>query len=85
MCNKAVLHRKLPEHFYQYISRNVDISEIDHKDVPLLLEKIEKYGSWLRLSKMTLSERNEEIFNKSKKLNRTGFVGDFLFKLGHLT
>lgn len=63
----TVLHRKLPEHFYQYISRNVDISEIDHKDVPLLLEKIEKYGSWLRLSKMTLSERNEEIFNKSKK------------------
>jgi|LULM01.1.fsa_nt_gb hypothetical protein len=22
---------------------------------------------------------------KTKKVNRTGFVGDFLFKLGHLT
>lgn len=63
----SVLKRKLPEHFYQYISRTVDISEIEHSDVPELLEKIEKYGSWLRLSRMTISERTEEIFNKSKK------------------
>lgn len=63
----SVLRRKLPEHFYQYITRTVDISEIENSDVPELLEKIEKYGSWLRLSRMTIKERNEEIFNKSKK------------------
>lgn len=67
-CEKSsVLSRKLPQHFYQYISRQVDISEIDYSDVPKILEKIEKYGSWLRLSKMTEKQRTEEIFNKSKK------------------
>lgn len=65
--NSRILQKKLPEHFHQYISRQVDISEIEHSDVPLILEKIKDYGSWLRLSRMTPNERIEEIYNKSKK------------------
>lgn len=65
--NSRILQKKLPDHFYQYISHQIDISEIEHSDVPLILEKIEKYGSWLRLSRMTLAERREEIYNKSRK------------------
>ncbi len=28
---------------------------------------------------------NVDLLGKPPELNRTGFVGDFLFKLGHLT
>lgn len=65
--NSRILQKKLPEHFYQYITRQTDISEIEYDDVPRILEKIDKYGYWLRLSKMTPQERINEIYSKSRK------------------
>ncbi|MGG6541746.1 UNVERIFIED_CONTAM: SIR2 family protein [Acinetobacter baumannii] len=65
--NSRILQKKLPQTFYQFISRDIDMSEIEYNDVPKILEKIEKYGSWLRLSKMTERQRIDELYRKSRR------------------
>lgn len=64
--NSRILQAK-PIDFLQNISKEIDLSEIEYRDVPNILEKIEKYGNWLRLSRMNQEDRINEIFRKSKQ------------------
>lgn len=65
--NSRILQKKLPDSFYQFIKREIDLSEIEYADVPNILEKIEKYGSWLRLSRMSEQQRINELYKKSRQ------------------
>ena len=65
--NPRILSSKIPIEFQKYIKRKTDISLIDKTDVPLLLEKIQKHGNWVRLHKMSVTERQNELFSKSKR------------------
>lgn len=65
--NSRILQKKLPDSFYQFIKRDIDLSEIEYADVPNILEKIEKYGSWLRLSRMSEQQRINELYKKSRQ------------------
>lgn len=65
--NSRILQKKLPNSFYQFIKRDIDLSEIEYADVPNILEKIEKYGSWLRLSRMSEQQRINELYKKSRQ------------------
>lgn len=64
--NSRILQSK-PNSFLQNITRQVDLSEIELKDVPNILEKIQKYGNWLRLSRMNQKDRINEIYKNSKQ------------------
>lgn len=54
------------EYLGPYLTKSIDISFIEKKDVALILEKIEKYGIWTRLSRMSKAEREEMLFKNSK-------------------
>ena len=68
-----------------------------HESVAAVAQKLgvgySTLDKWIRetnpagSSKRQLSPEQQRILELEKevKLNRTGFVGDFLFKLGHLT
>lgn len=43
------------------------LGKIDNEDAPLLLEKIEKFGPWTRLERMSPDERIAEILTNSKR------------------
>ncbi|MCS5515015.1 hypothetical protein NWF32_04520 [Pseudomonas qingdaonensis] len=42
-------------------------SRIHHKDAKKILLKLEQYGSWTRLARMSEAERTKELVNRSKK------------------
>lgn len=44
-----------------------DYSQISPDDVDPILNKLEKFGNWTRLNKMSLSDRRKEILDKSRK------------------
>ncbi|WP_157786584.1 TonB-dependent siderophore receptor, partial [Acinetobacter haemolyticus] len=45
-----------------------------------------KHVTWSDFTKQAdYTQRNQSFYAATRLLNRTGFVGDFLFKLGHLT
>lgn len=48
-------------------STMLKISEITKEDAQKILDKIEVFGPWTRLSKMTKTERLDELFSKSKR------------------
>lgn len=48
-------------------SRTFEIGLISRDDAKLILEKLEKYGPWTRLSHMSRQDRIKEVFAKSKR------------------
>lgn len=55
------------ENFVHLNLFQMQLSEIDKKDAELILNKIEQFGPWTRLSKMSKNERINELFVRSKR------------------
>lgn len=64
--NSRIWESRVVEHLGHLVSGETDLTSIADSDADLLLEKIEAYGSWTRLSKMTLRNRKLELLNKAK-------------------
>lgn len=43
------------------------VSSLDERDAKLILEKLEAYGPWTRIAKLSPSQRIEELIDRSKK------------------
>lgn len=51
----------------KYCGQPYELSLINDEDAEKILEKIEKFGPWTRLSKLSPQKRKEEILNRSKR------------------
>ena len=51
----------------EYCDHSLKISVINRADAKAILKKIEIFGPWTRLSKMTQSQRMDELLNHSKR------------------
>uniref|UniRef100_UPI0025943511 P-loop NTPase n=1 Tax=uncultured Rheinheimera sp. TaxID=400532 RepID=UPI0025943511 len=65
--NSRIWSYRAREHFHNVNNIIQDFSSISEDDVHPILTKIENYGNWARLSKMSLRNRRLEIIRKSKK------------------
>lgn len=61
-------------HLSDKLTKVVDLTEITDKDADNILNKIERYGHWTRLEKMSKSKRKNEILKKSKKQLLIGLI-----------
>ena len=50
-----------------FVSKTFTVRKIDKEDVTQILEKLEKFGPWTRLQKMTPQERVKEISSKADR------------------
>lgn len=65
--NPSIWDARAKEHLADYLTAQVDISHLADLDADLILNKIQQYGNWTRLGKMSLKNRRIEIIKKSKK------------------
>ncbi|MGF6787187.1 SIR2 family protein [Paraburkholderia sp. 35.1] len=59
--------RKTKSKLRRFAAKEVVISEFSHGDAIKLLEKIQEYGSWTRLGKLTPEARIDELMIRSRK------------------
>jgi energy-coupling factor transporter ATP-binding protein EcfA2 len=59
--------RRIKEHLSDKLTKQIDISNIKDQDADKILEKIERYGYWTRLSKLSRKNRRLELLQRSKK------------------
>lgn len=50
-----------------YVTESLDMSQIKDSDADLILNKLEMYGNWTRLSRMSNKNRKIELIQKSKR------------------
>ena len=72
--NNALWQGKTSAILEDYITDSIDISEISEKDATSILEKIEKFGNWTILSKMTPEQRKIELLNKARRQLLIGLI-----------
>ncbi|WP_273837960.1 SIR2 family protein [Providencia rettgeri] len=65
--NTRIWKSRVSEHLVDHTAEIVTYETINIEDVDPILDKIEKYGSWTRLSRMTVKERRIELFRKAEK------------------
>lgn len=65
--NPSIWVSRVKEYLAECVTSEIDISNFSDSDADLILEKIEEYGNWTRLSKMSPKNRKIEILKKSKK------------------
>ncbi len=53
--------------FETVCAESIKISEISRVDAGLILKKVEKFGPWTRLSKMSKEDRVDELYLRSKR------------------
>jgi len=58
--------RRVYEHFIDFKLKEYNLHIINDQDAYEILEKLEKYGSWTRLAKMTPKNRIRELTDKAK-------------------
>ncbi|OED62385.1 cold-shock protein [Vibrio splendidus ZS-139] len=59
--------RRVKEHLSDKLTRKIDISNLYDKDADRILEKVEAYGNWTRLSKLPKKKRRTELLQRSKQ------------------
>lgn len=72
--NPKIWKTRVKEHLGEYLTTSLDISHISSDDADLILEKLEQYGNWTRLSKMSAKNRKIELLKKSKKQLLIGLI-----------
>ncbi len=72
--NSKIWGTRVKEHLNNYLTGSEDISHIHEEDVDLILRKLETFGNWTRLSKMSKKNRKIEILKKSKKQLLIGLI-----------
>lgn len=65
--NPKIWKSRGQDHLQGLVTVSSDVSEIHDIDAELILEKLETYGNWTRLSQMTKKNRKIELLQKSKK------------------
>ncbi|HEY8035434.1 MAG TPA: SIR2 family protein [Methylobacter sp.] len=65
--SSSIWASRVKEHLNNYVTSEIDISFIDDSDANIILEKIEKFGNWTRLAKMSTKNRKIELLKKSKQ------------------
>jgi nucleoside-triphosphatase THEP1 len=65
--NQSIYAYRVEEHFVEYQPRSILLSQIEDSDVDLILEKIEVYGNWTRLAKLSKKNRRLELTKRAKK------------------
>lgn len=58
----------------QHVAYSLKISLINQKDAQAILDKLEVYGPWTRLGKMSKSERKKELIDRSKRQLLIGLI-----------
>lgn len=72
--NPKIWLSRVKEYLHDYQTTSVDLSTIENSDADLILEKIKKFGSWTRLSKMSPKNRRIELLRKSKRQLLIGLI-----------
>jgi len=62
-----IWYSRLKSNIEEYCAVSHPLTEINESDAKALLDKIEKYGPWTRLSKLNKSQRVRELLDKSKR------------------
>lgn len=65
--SQNVWHNRLAGDFGGPNTDIAELREISENDVVLILHKLQQFGSWTRLSQMSLRERKRELFIRSKR------------------
>jgi energy-coupling factor transporter ATP-binding protein EcfA2 len=65
--SQTVWSSRLVSEFDAVLTCKLLMHEIDEQDVPLILEKLQRFGPWTRLSNMTLNERKRELYVRSRR------------------
>ncbi|MBH3372556.1 SIR2 family protein [Pseudomonas juntendi] len=65
--NPSIWMSRVKEYLADCVTSEIDISNFSDSDADLILAKIEEYGNWTRLGKMSPKNRKIEILKKSKK------------------
>ena len=58
---------RVKDHLAEFMTQSVDITEIIEPDAELILRKLERYGIWTTMSKLSPKKRKIEILKKAKK------------------
>lgn len=64
--NPKIWTTRVSEHLQEYLTSSIDISHISPEDADLILEKLERFGNWTRLSQMTPKNRKLELIKKAR-------------------
>lgn len=72
--NTRIWRTRVKEHLNNYLTKSIDISHIHEEDADLILDKLETFGNWTRLSKMSQKNQKIEILKKSKKQLLIGLI-----------
>ena len=62
-----IWRRRLRELFEKHTSEILRLDRIKKADVDPILDKLERFGPWTRLERMTLAERRKELFDRSSR------------------
>jgi len=52
---------------FGFFENQIEVPDIDNSDAKLILAKLERYGNWTRLGKMSANEQLNELIHRSKK------------------
>ncbi|NLY12365.1 MAG: cold-shock protein [Gammaproteobacteria bacterium] len=72
--NPKIWTTRVKEHLGEYLTSSLDISQISSSDADLILDKLETFGNWTRLSKMSARNRKIELIKKSKRQLLIGLI-----------
>ncbi|MCP4055661.1 MAG: cold-shock protein [Mesoflavibacter sp.] len=72
--NPKIWKTRVKEHLDEYLTSSLDISHINSDDADLILNKLEMFGNWTRLSKMSAKNRKIELIKKSKRQLLIGLI-----------
>lgn len=72
--NNALWNSKISPILEDYVTDSIDISEISETDATSILQKIEKFGNWTILSKMSPDQRKIELLNKARRQLLIGLI-----------
>ena len=72
--NNALWNSKISPILDDYVIDSIDISEISEIDATSILQKIEKFGNWTILSKMSPDQRKIELLNKARRQLLIGLI-----------
>lgn len=64
--NPKIWKTRVSEHLHEHLTSFADISKISSEDADLILEKLEAFGNWTRLSKMAPKNRKLELIRKAR-------------------
>lgn len=62
-----IWHSRLQPNIGEYCADSHAVTDISESDAQLILEKIEQFGPWTRLSNLSVKQRIRELIEKSKR------------------